>query len=1282
MEELKKFLTRHRCEKGEVHTHTSIANPAGSYRIPENDYEQFMTIYKRAMVSGGVLHMTEKPKNPSVMRSDLDFRFALPETSTNDHATLTRQYKSKNVEKIVLSYFQIMSKYLDVTPDKYVAVVLEKPHPVEHANKLKDGLHIIWPHLIVSNNFQKWVRKQVLDNATDVFKDLPITNTPEDVVDAAIIDRNNWQMYGSTKPKCDTYRVTRYYRYDPSENKLVDETASQITPEFELRFVDMSSMRQNLPEVPLRENAKEAIDEYIKLILPSVDSKRKTKLNMEIFGKTSQYTENRASKDEFELAISIIKRCLNKARSDNYEDWIKLGWVLHNIDHRLLDTWLDFSSFSAKYNELECRKMWDLMRNDTLGMGTLRWWAKKDNEQEYERILSESVMVLVDTCIGSSGAHFDVARVVQAMYKDAYRFTGKDCWYTYRPEKHRWVRSREGLQLRLLLSEEVVKKFMERSIYWSNEALRNQEQRSLYDEKSRKLADIATQLKKSSYKDGVMKECKCLFTDEKFEELLDSKPHLIGFENGVYDLRMHEFREGLPDDYISFCTGRRYKEYDPHSEDAKGVQKFFRSLFTNEGVRNYVLDILTSVLDGGIRQERFYVFTGSGCHAENTPIMMHDGTVVPVQNVRVGDVLMGDDHTPRHVQQLFRGAEEMYNIIPIKGETFQVNGNHILSLKFTNLVSISQRKDGYYKEDPHYRVSWFEYNDDHSCPPLRRSKTFASKEDAEVFSKNISSSSMIQAGDTIDIKVTDLLKWHPWWLEKGNIVLYKSNRIQFEEKSVDMDPYMLGYWLGDGHSSGPIFTTMNEEVVDYFKTRLEMENLSMRIYANKGKANTYGIRADGGTNTFLQALRTYNLLNNKHIPYIYRTASVSQRLELLAGILDSDGHYQTHCNQYELTLKNKQLMEDVVYLVRSLGLACYMRSVQKTCTNSPNGCVTGTYYRIQIYGTGIETIPCKLVYKCARARTKNKDALLDGFRIEKASVGNYYGFELDGNHRYLMGDFTVTHNSNGKSKLLELVQKAIGEYYCILPIALLTQKRAASNTAQSELERTRGRRFAVMQEPGENEKLNTGLMKELSGGDRILTRGLFKDPIEFRPQFKMILTCNELPEVQSDDGGTWRRIRVIEFTSKFVENPDPKKPNEFPIDYELSEHFDVWADTFISMIIHHHRSFDPKKMVEPTEVRIATEGYKKNNDVIGQYVAERVVADATATKRVLLNKMFSDFRTWAGQAMQKGKKLPDRNQFRAIIEKTHGAYPSDGKGWRNLRLLTTTEEDADSDNEN
>ena len=257
--------------------------------------------------------------------------------------------------------------------------------------------------------------------------------------------------------------------------------------------------------------------------------------------------------------------------------------------------------------------------------------------------------------------------------------------------------------------------------------------------------------------------------------------------------------------------------------------------------------------------------------------------------------------------------------------------------------------------------------------------------------------------------------------------------------------------------------------------------------------------------------------------------------------------------------------------------------------------------------------------------------------------------------------------SNGKSRLLDLVQKTIGDYYCILPIALLTQKRAASNSAQSELERTKGRRFAVMQEPSEQDKINIGFMKELSGNDRILTRGLYKEPFEFKPQFKMILTCNELPEVPSDDGGTWRRIRVIEFTSKFCEKPT--KPNEFAMDLELTDKFERWTEAFMSMLIERHKHINPNAIPEPMEVRIATESYKNNNDIIGQFISDRIEIDKNSPDdRIGIANIYNEFRVWACEFVPKNKKRPDRNQIKAYFEKMLGAYPVDNKGWKGLRF--------------
>jgi P4 family phage/plasmid primase-like protien len=257
--------------------------------------------------------------------------------------------------------------------------------------------------------------------------------------------------------------------------------------------------------------------------------------------------------------------------------------------------------------------------------------------------------------------------------------------------------------------------------------------------------------------------------------------------------------------------------------------------------------------------------------------------------------------------------------------------------------------------------------------------------------------------------------------------------------------------------------------------------------------------------------------------------------------------------------------------------------------------------------------------------------------------------------------------SNGKSRLLDLIQKSVGDYYATLPISLLTQKRSASNAAQGEVERTKGRRFAVLQEPNENDKINVGYMKELSGNDRILTRGLYKEPYEFKPQFKMILACNELPEIPSQDGGVWRRLRVIEFTSRFCENPDPEKANEFMMDLELSEKFETYGEYFLTMLIERHKNINPNKLFEPREVINATSKYKDNNDVIGQYANERIIPDASSKEKVGLQEVYNDFKMWAIENVSDKKKIPDRNQLRSYVEKHHGIYVASA-GWKGFKL--------------
>jgi len=149
-------------------------------------------------------------------------------------------------------------------------------------------------------------------------------------------------------------------------------------------------------------------------------------------------------------------------------------------------------------------------------------------------------------------------------------------------------------------------------------------------------------------------------------------------------------------------------------------------------------------------------------------------------------------------------------------------------------------------------------------------------------------------------------------------------------------------------------------------------------------------------------------LNNKHIPQCYKVNSRKNRLALLAGIIDSDGYQHDNC--YEIVQKSKELAEDIEYLALSLGFMATVTQVEKGYMY--NGEMRmGNYYRISIFGEGLETIPVVLERKKCHLRIITKRANCLRFQVESLGEGDYNGFELDGNRRFLLGDFTVTHNS-------------------------------------------------------------------------------------------------------------------------------------------------------------------------------------------------------------------------------------------------------------------------------
>jgi len=377
------------------------------------------------------------------------------------------------------------------------------------------------------------------------------------------------------------------------------------------------------------------------------------------------------------------------------------------------------------------------------------------------------------------------------------------------------------------------------------------------------------------------------------------------------------------------------------------------------------------------------------CHAKDTPIMMHDGTLKMVQDIQIGDCIMGDDSLPRTVLNLGRGRDMMYDITPTKGNPYTVNSEHILCLRYSGGNTISTRPT---KSGLHFKASIIDVN-----TLTKKAKTFTSYEQAKVY---IDTESV--DNNVVEVSVKDYLNLPNY--HKKQLKGY-SVGVDFQSKNVEFDPYIVGLWLGDGTSSKPAITSQDAVVLGYLNTELHRYN-SMLVYRNQ---YDYAIRGyKKNENIFFKFLQSHNLINNKHIPNVYKVNDRNVRLQVLAGILDSDGYLIHNC--FEVTQKSRQLTDDIVFLARSLGLATTMRPCVKSCMYKGER-REGTYYRIFISGN-THIIPTKIVRKKADIRQQVKDALLSHITVTPVGEGDYYGFTLDGNHRYLLGDFTVTHNTS------------------------------------------------------------------------------------------------------------------------------------------------------------------------------------------------------------------------------------------------------------------------------
>jgi len=267
--------------------------------------------------------------------------------------------------------------------------------------------------------------------------------------------------------------------------------------------------------------------------------------------------------------------------------------------------------------------------------------------------------------------------------------------------------------------------------------------------------------------------------------------------------------------------------------------------------------------------------------------------------------------------------------------------------------------------------------------------------------------------------------------------------------------------------------------------------------------------------------------------------------------------------------------------------------------------------------------------------------------------------------------------SNGKSLLMDLMKSVLGEYKGTVPVTLVTEKRNSIGGTSSEIAQLKGVRYAVMQEPSKDATFNEGVVKELTGGDPIQCRGLYCDSEVFVLQCTIAVCTNTLFDIKAIDDGTWRRILLTVFMSKFVDASDidpsvPMPKYTFIKNKKLKEKFTVWAPVFASMLVE--RVFHTQGVVTPCEMVMAeTNKYRKRQDVLSAFVSEKIIVTGDATDKVKRVELMEIYKSWYTKAYSgHPNKMPKYVELHDLMDKKFGPI-SKKMVWSGVQILYADE---------
>jgi DNA gyrase/topoisomerase IV subunit B len=454
-----------------------------------------------------------------------------------------------------------------------------------------------------------------------------------------------------------------------------------------------------------------------------------------------------------------------------------------------------------------------------------------------------------------------------------------------------------------------------------------------------------------------------------------------------------------------------------------------------------------------------------GCVDPETPVILWNGRYKLAKNIVVGDELIGDDGNKRTVNHIVSGIDDMYEIKQAHGDSYTVNSIHILTLIVTLHKNIAWKESTnswvltYYDRDSKKVKTKSVCTYDGDRTNSHYNKTKYTKEEGYKVIKDFSST--IDDDNIVDIRLNDYLSLSQ--NQKNYFYGFKSlTSVKWEKRDVPFDPYIFGAWLGDGDLCGRGFTTIDMEIVKKYVTWANTIGAEIvhhkdpdsatyhygirrrgsgKLYAigdprhnsfncvgcqtsknkcevcdwvfenfDNSEVKIHGVASNGmlrdDLNPFREILKANGLYRNKHIPDIYIKNDENVRLSVLAGLIDTDGTLRKHSSEtgYHFEIFQKgDIHGEILTAAKTIAMSLGFKT---SLYRGENGMWT-----LMISGCDIYRIPTLIHRKKINENILAKNPNVTSFRVQYLGKGPYCGWYIDGNERFLLGDFTVTHNT-------------------------------------------------------------------------------------------------------------------------------------------------------------------------------------------------------------------------------------------------------------------------------